>query len=139
MGSLQPGSGGTIGLAAATAQTMIGPAISSRSPEPLAIGRKAEADVLVLDPFAALIHDAGFQHRGGAGPVQIDPARDIGLRHAAAAADALGHLAGQRFDVRSGHAIIIGAACGCDAGYTGTWPTAWRPCVIEWLPDRRGP
>ena len=90
--------------------------LHSRGLEPLAIGLQAQPDVLVLDPFAALIHDAGFQHRGGAGPVQIDPARDIGLRHAAAAADPLGHLAGQRFDVGRGHAIHHQLSCGREAG-----------------------
>jgi hypothetical protein len=39
--------------------------------------------------------------------MQIDPARDIGLRHAAPAADARGHLAGQRFDIR-GHGWVMG-------------------------------
>jgi hypothetical protein len=39
--------------------------------------------------------------------MQIDPKRDVGLGHAAAAADVFGHLAGQWFDVGRLHGIII--------------------------------
>jgi hypothetical protein len=55
--------------------------------------------------------------------MQVDPAGNIGLRHTAAAADALGHLTGQRFDVGS-H----------DFGGLGSSQNAWfRPEIpVAW-------
>src|SRR5882757_5025876 len=83
------------------------PALSFRSRKPLAIGLQSPADVLPLDPITALVHDAGLEHRRRAGPMQIDPERDVGLGHAAAAADIFGHLARQWLDVGRFHGIII--------------------------------
>src|ERR1700676_804503 len=72
------------------------------SQNPLAIGLHSLPNILIRNPFPSLIHDPRLQHRGGAGPMQIDPVRNLSLRHASPAADARGHLAGQRFDIR-GH------------------------------------
>src|ERR1700690_1110161 len=65
----------------------------------LAISLDSAEDVLLRNPFAGFVHDARFEHRRRARPMQFHPARYLGLTHAVAPADAFGHLSRQRFDV----------------------------------------
>jgi hypothetical protein len=58
----------------------------------LSISLDPEMDIFVSDPLAVLIHHASFEHRGGALPMQIDPAWYTGFGHAVAPADVFCHL-----------------------------------------------
>ena len=97
--SLQPAVGGTIVLERGRGSTGETPLASDQglfslisNPATARDRPPFPAGGPVRDPFSALVHDAGLQHRGGAGPVQIDPMRNTAVSHAASAADALGHL-----------------------------------------------